>query len=70
MKDPKELFQKIYIKSETDLPTKECFIITKPKIDNGHLLPWRWFRVEDKKWWVDNIDWYFMPYKDSQCHLK
>jgi len=62
-----ELYKKVYIKSEADLPKEDGVYIAHSKIFDK-VGNWKFKNYENdnfpeycKKQWLDNIDWYLLP---------
>lgn len=56
----KELFEKIYIKSEADLPNIEDVYFVHLKSDN-EIAEWCFYLEGDHREWLKYIDWYLQP---------
>ena len=56
----KELFKKVYIKSEADLPTEDGWysVFNKRRIGGFGS---SYYSQELKELWIKDIDWYFQP---------
>jgi len=53
-----EYFVKVKIESEEDLPKKAAWVIVKNKMLIPEAIYFTW---DDRKWWLDHIDWYLLP---------
>jgi hypothetical protein len=69
-----ELFKKVYIRSEEDLPKKDGNYIVKDRENyNPHYLPFVVSKAVinlNKDFWLNNIDWYLLPIADEQWQEK
>lgn len=57
-----ELYQKVYIKDQSDLPKEEGnYIVSR---DGKPCFYPMNFLISNIKYWVDHFDWYFQPIED------
>ena len=58
----KELFEKVYIKSEANLPKKENqYYLSHIRGQHDHAISCKYFEIHLSNWWANNIDWYLLP---------
>ena len=61
-----ELFRRIYIETEADLPKKEDYYHVLPINKSPEHILYSYYRDEYKNYWLNNIDWYFQPIEQSE----
>lgn len=68
MDTKEELFKKIYIKTEADLPKEDGNYYTHSVLDNRYLYK-IWFNRDsniEKELWLTEIDWYLQPIEEKE----
>ncbi len=63
-----ELFKKVYIRSEDDLPKEQVryFVYTKEYQERPNVFYWFPNNIECRSRWLNQVDWYLQPISEEE----